>query len=485
MLNLIKKYKVFVLYLYTVILLAINSIRIFNDSIWGDEAFSIRLIKRGTEYIFYKTARDVHPPLYYLILEFFSKIFEPSAMVGKAVSFLPIVLVCIVAVTYVKKKFGVGVAMIVVGIVTFTGNCVPMIVEIRMYTWALFFAFMNLVCINELLEAHTGKKSVRFWIGHCIWSLLAAYTHYYALILVALMDATLYLILFLQNKKVWKKCLLSMITMILGYLPWLGILLQQFKSTSDSFWIQNVDVKECILYLFGRDRWGKVLLIVFVLSILGIYFTKEGFRIRYKREDKRNQGTVDWEWKFSCATKDRKLILISLISTFGTLFVGIAVSYLIRPMYLDRYIFPAIGLVALSLGIAYRKCFANTYMLILLIIIMALSGTAQFKDVYQKESTYLTEETKAYMNENMQEEDIILADDDSFEWTVLEYYFPETESFHTNNWKMDENEENRVWLMKSKEDTSLDKYRDAGYHIEEKGYYGIDRVFFNLYLLEK
>lgn len=485
MLNLVKKYKGYALYVYTMLLLAINSIRIFSDSIWGDEAFSIRLVRRGTEYILYKTAKDVHPPLYYLILEFFSKIFEPSAMIGKFVSFLPIVFVCIVAVTYIKKKFGAGVAMIIVGVVTFTGNCVPMIVEVRMYTWALFFAFMNMVCINELLSAQEEKGKKRFWIGHCVWSLFAAYTHYYALILIAFMDATLYIMLFIKNKKVWKKCLLSMTAMILAYLPWLRILLEQFKSTSNSFWIQDIDIKSSILYLFGQDRWGKILLLVFLFSILCFYFTKEGFDIKHSKIGKKNQAVVDWEWKFSCSSDEQKLILLNMIATFGTIFVGIAVSWLIRPMYLERYIFPAIGLVAFSLGIAYRKCFKNIFFLLLLLVVMTFSGKTQFMDVYQKELTYLTEETKNYMQENMLEGDIILADDDSFSWTVLEYYFPQTESFHCNNWKIDEEGQSRVWLMKSKDETALSVYEAAGYRVEEKANLGLDRVFFKLYLLEK
>ena len=48
---------------------------ITSESIWLDEAFSIQLAKYDPVEIIRKTARDVHPPLYYLLLHFWINLF--------------------------------------------------------------------------------------------------------------------------------------------------------------------------------------------------------------------------------------------------------------------------------------------------------------------------------------------------------------------------------------------------------------------------
>lgn len=41
---------------------------IFNHNIWTDEAFTLQLLEQNITGILEGTARDVHPPLYYLSL---------------------------------------------------------------------------------------------------------------------------------------------------------------------------------------------------------------------------------------------------------------------------------------------------------------------------------------------------------------------------------------------------------------------------------
>lgn len=480
------KYKQYILYFYTFILLSLNSLRIFNDSIWGDEGFSIRLASHGMDYLIKCTASDVHPPLYYMILRFFYIIFKPNAMVGKFVSFLAIVLVCVVAITYFKKKFGTSVAMIIVGVVTFTGNCVPMIVEIRMYTWGLFFVFMNLVCVYEMLENEKGKRALWFWGLLCVFSLLAAYTHYYALITVAIMDAVLYIVLFVRDKRTWKKSVISMGIMVLGYLPWFGILLKQFGGVSKDFWIQSINIEECILYLFGNNIWGHLLLLVFIGTVVLFYFVKDGFDINILKTGKENLWKISWTFGFNRKGNERILVLICVLATFGTIFVGTVLSILLRPIYNDRYIFPALGLVAVALAISYTRNFRNRMMILCLILLMTASGRSQFLGIYGKETTYLTEETKQYMVENMQEGDGIVTDNVLLDWTVLEYYFPECERYYSEKIvSFDDITQRRVWLMLENDETLLQECEEAGFTIKKADELGLDFVFFTLYLLER
>ena len=57
------------LYLYALVLFAIHFVRIFDNSFWGDEGFSIGLAQMNVFEMLQVTAADNHPPLYYLFTQ--------------------------------------------------------------------------------------------------------------------------------------------------------------------------------------------------------------------------------------------------------------------------------------------------------------------------------------------------------------------------------------------------------------------------------
>lgn len=63
------------LYLYAFVLFAMHFVRIFDNSFWGDEGFTIRLVKASFYRMCRLTAGDVHPPLYYFFTQILYHIF--------------------------------------------------------------------------------------------------------------------------------------------------------------------------------------------------------------------------------------------------------------------------------------------------------------------------------------------------------------------------------------------------------------------------
>lgn len=63
------------LYLYALVLFAMHFVRIFDNSFWGDEGFTIRLVKASFYRMCRLTAGDVHPPLYYFFTQILYHIF--------------------------------------------------------------------------------------------------------------------------------------------------------------------------------------------------------------------------------------------------------------------------------------------------------------------------------------------------------------------------------------------------------------------------
>lgn len=72
----IRKYdKTKLFYLYVFVLFVMNFIRIFDNSFWADEGYSISLAKMSIADMINATANDVHPPLHYFLIQLMYHIF--------------------------------------------------------------------------------------------------------------------------------------------------------------------------------------------------------------------------------------------------------------------------------------------------------------------------------------------------------------------------------------------------------------------------
>lgn len=64
-----RRFLPWLLYLYALVLFAMHFVRIFDNSFWGDEGFSIGLAQMNVFEMLQVTAADNHPPLYYLFTQ--------------------------------------------------------------------------------------------------------------------------------------------------------------------------------------------------------------------------------------------------------------------------------------------------------------------------------------------------------------------------------------------------------------------------------
>ena len=76
---------------------------IAKSSIWHDEGFSIALATRTPLEIWAGSARDVHPPLYYLLLHFWMSLFGTSQLAVRSLSAVAGIAVIPLGYIIVKK----------------------------------------------------------------------------------------------------------------------------------------------------------------------------------------------------------------------------------------------------------------------------------------------------------------------------------------------------------------------------------------------
>lgn len=240
-------------------------------------------------------------------------------------------------------------------------------------------------------ESYSWRKSIPF----LCFSVMAAYTHYFALVSVGI--AYVFLLVDVLKKQrqfsELKKVVILIIIAILCYLPWIFVLLQQIASVTTSYWIQKITAETVWGYaLFVFDNVFCLVIFIYVVS-----------RTLYKKK-------VD---------EHRKFVLLGSIScTIGTVLVGILASILIRPVFVERYMVPSLGCLWFAFCLALSAIRDNEYKyaIVLLAFVFCLNHISNFvvnEDQAKTESerlmTEVSEDNVLYVFENARARNVMAA----------------------------------------------------------------------------
>lgn len=323
------------------------------QSFWRDEAFSFLLAKKDLLQILYLTAKDFNPPLYYLLLHFWMKVFGSSEIALRSLSLIFFWATVYIAFLFMTNIFKLSQKKTFFYLLFFLIN--PLLnyyaFEARMYS---MFAFLAILSFYSLL---TNQKKLYFWS-----TLLGLLTHYF-MIGVFATQLIIYFIFKkskIIDKKVFNfKILISPFVLSLVWLLFVLIL----KKPSSSFWIKPIIFKQLFLvpaslftgyefdFGFFDNRIIRFSWLIFIVIFLGMIIKKQ------KRE------------------KDLFYILI-----FWSLFIPIlsALVSLFFPIFLPRYlIFSAIGLILLIIFIIDKLPFLIKLATIILIFNLCFNYTHQ------------------------------------------------------------------------------------------------------------
>lgn len=394
---------------YGVFLGLLHFVRIFDQNFWGDEAFSIRLSKLNFISMIQATAEDVHPPLYYAILQVFCRIFGYGGEVFHLASLLPFLIAIVLTLKVVWKEFGTEAAVIMLTLMTLTENALTYNVEVRMYSWAALFIYVSFLAMYRILM-HNEKKA---YVVFSVFTLLAAYTHYFALLSVAFFYLFLIGWALWKRKECFKRVAIVCVMAVVVYMPWFIVLLRTMARTKDEFWMSFIPyIKDCVAYIFA-GKWGLVWFAIMCLML--------GFALWHQRKNIRNMA-----W-----------LLSGLFAVLGTIVAGNLISRFFKPIFIVRYMYPVTIVAWLLLAVAVSYCkYKKVYTAVITIALLVI-GLPMYKQQVQAESLdnqkllYTLEQTAGAQEEGS----VLLTNLSYIKWTVAEHYYPNTECVMINDWQ--------------------------------------------------
>ncbi len=314
-------------YLVAVILLGLvlRLVDIAESSIWHDEGFTMMLVRMPVAQIIARTARDVHPPLYYLLLHYWIGVFGASETAARSLSALFLLAAVPLSYALVRRLWTESAARLAALFVAAGPFMIRYSQEARMYAMV---AFLLLLATYLLLVALERNR----WFLWALYGLVMAaafYTHYYAIFMVVVH----WMYVATQTSRRHRRGLwdpwwyLANGIMLAAFLPWLPTAYAQYTRVQGSFWIPRstaATLPETLLefmvfYIsYGVTAVGEI--------IFGLGFVAAIVRV-YRRQPRRRTA----------------LLLLSSYALLGPVVVWL-ISFGSRPIFVDRYFtFAAIG----------------------------------------------------------------------------------------------------------------------------------------------
>jgi len=308
----------------------------WTESLWGDEAFSAMAVQKPFVEMLGVVMRDTAPPLFYVLGYLWGQAFGFSEVSLRSLSLLLMLGTGVFAgliVWNVRKKW---LEAVLVGALAFLS---PFLFKFG-FEWRMY-----------ALLSFTTTGSVYFfvarkWRGYVLLTVAALYTHHFALFTVA-GQGLWYLFDGFKWNKNWVRQLWPFWLTGLLYLPWIyPLYIQTTRIQGSGFWLKVPTVNEIVnlAYRFvvgGVDeKWRIVAWIGAGVVLLGK------------------------EWK-----KVSKKWLEVLFVVSAPVWIAVVVSYLVTPVFYDRYLLSVVAGAAVLVGMGTKKS-----LIPVLVILVAFYG---------------------------------------------------------------------------------------------------------------
>lgn len=409
---------------YSMVLASMNFVRIFDNSFWGDEGYSILLAKMSVPDMIEATAGDVHPPLYYLFVQLLYHLLGDNGPTYHLSGWLPYFVIVILGCSVVIKYFGTTTAMVLITMSSLMDEAVTYNTEARMYSLAAMLILIAYIAFSQILR----KNCTRSWIVFFAASVGAAYTHYYALVSVGFIYLML-IPLAIKRKNYRCRSMILYAATALAYLPWLRVLLVAYERTTDSWWLDNVpSIRRCVGFLLDD---GAILAFTAAAVVLFFLYQTKVLRLEIKDSENfegfrkiKNGMKLSLDFAAFHLSAEAYWVISGMVAVAGTIFVGLALSYAVRPFLVVRYLFPLSAALYLMIGYCISKLkFSRAWTTVFVLLILC-THLPTYISTFAREHAF-DKGTQSFLAHVHPEKDAVIETDNyHLAWSLLDYYYP-------------------------------------------------------------
>ena len=241
--------------------------------------------------------------------------------------------------------------------------------QIRMYSLSMLFVTITAV-YAYLAYKNNNKKD---WIIFAIASICSAYTHYFALFTIGIINILLLFFIVREKKELLKRWFIYGAIQIVCYLPGIAIFLLQSTRVAGGFWISvnYPDIITQIIEFFFLDSINSGLPAIFGLFIV-IYMILRVHKLYLEDKKKIRPVTI-------ALTTCGLVILVTLLISF------------VRAIFIPRYMLPMLGLFIFAF--AYILSVEKSR-IVKIVVVIGLIGLTIWNGVTLWNKSYSEENSK-------------------------------------------------------------------------------------------
>lgn len=478
-----------------ILVVCLNFSMMSDRVLWGDEAFSANTAHKDVDGILQVLYYwDNHPPLYYYWLKLFGTLFGYKVPVFHLASLVPFVIGIVLALTVVRKHFGLLPATFFVMISGLGQACLEYNLEVRMYALA-FLCVMGCFYCSYRVIADGSRKT---WAGMVLWALAAAYSHYYALVAVGIMMFFTGVAVWIKYRgKTWIKGVLAIIAFFIGYAPWLYFFYAGLKNVSRGWWMTEILGLDRSLEIVmgGRRMNGIVFPLLILFLVITLVADSSVFSVEKDGIHLQKPSVKKWSDKTYA-------MAVGACTILGTLVFAYLLSVVMAPMLAQRYLYPlsAVAIVMLVIGssrvlellaLLEKQSWKGLELLgrVILVVFLGIMfgmGIRNYRECYDSYEQQKTETDKTLdlIGTPTQDTKMVTNGVKHLGWTVLYYYYPDNEIVN-GDYRQAEADSFWYFTPNAMGGDSIAELEQNGYQVTDYGQMQLSQYPFFLYYMEK
>ncbi len=403
-----------------IIVLAIGSILRFaglaDESYWVDEMTTVQLVSQGFS-DFISIFQSGRPPAYMIAAYFWAQLFGVSEFATRSLTAITSILSLLALYLLGQKLFSKQVALLATLLMALSPFQLYHAQDIRYYSFLIFFAVLSFLFFVRMLES--GKLiDTALYI---ITSILMCLSHSYGVFAVGAQTFFLGLHLFSYSRGMLIRSVGSQFLIGLAVLP---MILAQMQNSSEGVmgWLAPPGLVELLRtpyrFIFGYDGWETILVVGLGISLLIVIALVNIFR--KGRTSLPDLARNVWDDIVTISQTRTAIVLIGLWALVPLL-APFVLSYILGPMFLDRYASaatPAFALLLAFVLVGLRRLvpvpMSTAAFVIMLAFCLNYYYTHPQKEQWREVAALL---------ENHKHGDDVIAQTIDIE-TVLDWYYP-------------------------------------------------------------
>ncbi len=230
--------------IFCALLFALSSI---NTNIWFDECYSVAAVSNNASDMVGALTDDVHPFLYYFLLKAVHALTGGSIIAMRLFSALGMWLLCLTGYTHVRRYVSEPMGLFFSLFCALSPASIKYAGELRMYSYGALFVFLAAFYAYLTLRDCTHRS---FPVLFTVFSVCAAYSHYYGLVSVCVINAFFIVGAIIKKVRVRRVLVCCMAELAL-YIPGFAVfLIQSTRVASGDYWIR-VKYPDVLLQTFS------------------------------------------------------------------------------------------------------------------------------------------------------------------------------------------------------------------------------------------